>query len=81
MKQLNDKLLKLSVGASLAMATVFGWVGIAGAVTPTPEQLATDSGTAFRDTGIAIIAVLIPLAVALLLAKKALPWARRMLHV
>jgi hypothetical protein len=69
----------LALGAAFASLVVTAQVAMAQAATPV--DLAEDAGTSFRDTGIAVIAILIPLAVAFLLAKKALPWARRMLHV
>jgi hypothetical protein len=78
---MKNALLKLSVGTSTAIGGVLLWMGVSYADPVTPETLATSAGTSFRDTGIAVIAVLIPFAIALLLAKKALPWARRMLHV
>lgn len=69
--------------AFLAVVTASLAVGIGTVLASpvTPESLATNAGTSFRDTGIAIVAALIPLAVALILAKKALPWARRLLGV
>lgn len=42
-------------------------------------SLATDAGTSIKDTAIGIITVLIPLAVGVYLATKALPWAKRMI--
>ena len=73
---------KVAVGASLVWALVLGVALDAFAQTAAdPVSLATDAGTDMRDTAIAVIAALIPLAVALLLAKKALPWARKFLHV
>ena len=72
---------KFAVAVGTVVTFLAVSVGMAYATAPTPVSLATDSGTDFRDTGIAVIAALIPLAVALILAKKALPWARRMLGV
>lgn len=73
---------KIAVGAYVAVVAVlaFGSAAFA-AAPPTPVDLATSAGSDFLSVGIAIIGALIPLAVGLLLAKKALPWARRMLHV
>ncbi len=42
-------------------------------------DLATEAGTGFRDVGIAVIAVLIPLAVALMCAKWVLGFVHRMM--
>ncbi len=42
-------------------------------------ELASEAGTQFRDVGIAIIAILVPLAVVLLMARWVLSVARRML--
>ena len=78
---MRDKLLKFSVATTVALGAVLGSVGMAWAQTATPVDLAEDAGTSFRDTGIAVVAILIPLAVAFMLAKKALPWARRMLGI
>ncbi len=58
------------------------FLAVVGLVTgATAVNLAQDAGTALRDTGIAVIVVLIPLAVALALAKMALPWAKRFLMI
>lgn len=74
----------------LAIAFLVMSVSIASAVpafaTPTttaqsPVDLATTAGNSMRDISIATIAALIPIAVVVLLAKKALPWARKFLHV
>ena len=71
----------VALGAAFSAVVLSASVAVAQVVTPTAETLATDAGESFRDTGIAVVAVLIPLAVALILAKKALPWARQMLHI
>lgn len=72
---------KFTVAIGTVVAFLSVSIGMAYAATATPESLATSAGTSMRDTGIAVIAALIPLAVALILAKKALPWARRLLGV
>lgn len=66
--------------AAVIAGSLYG-MGSAFAQTVTPESVATSAGTSFKDTGIAIVGVLVPLAVLLLLAQKALPWARRMLGI
>lgn len=80
---MNTRLARIGAALSVVSTFIVVTCGAALAQTsaPTPESLATDAGTSFRDTGIAVVAVLIPLAVALILAKKALPWARQMLHI
>lgn len=58
------------VGASIAFA------GVAGATPSDAETVATTAGTSFKDTGIDVITVLVPLAVGLIVAKRAFAMAR-----
>jgi hypothetical protein len=52
-----------------------------GAVDSTAVTTATDAATSLKDTGTAVILALIPLSVGFILVRKALPWARKMLHI
>jgi hypothetical protein len=79
---MRNKTSKAAVALSTVIVGVLLSTGVAFAqAVTTPEGLATSAGTSMRDTGIAVIAVLIPLAVALALAKMALPWAKKFLKI
>ena len=65
--------------APATTTTAVGGGGPPATVSGDAVGMASDTGTLFRDTAIAVIAALIPLALAVLLAKKALPWARGLL--
>ncbi len=71
---------KLGVGAALTLSLVATLAGVAhAAVDSAVVDLATGAGTSIKDTAIAVLTVLIPLAVGVFLARKALPWAKRMI--
>jgi len=79
---MRDKTSKVAAAVTTIFVGVLLSSGVAfAAAAQTPESLATSAGTSMRDTGIAVIAVLIPLAVALALAKMALPWAKKFLKI
>ncbi len=78
---MRDKTSKAAAAVTTIVVGVLLSTGVAFAAATTPEGLATSAGTSMRDTGIAVIAVLIPLAVALALAKMALPWAKKFLKI
>ena len=72
---------KLAFGLALTVSVVTGLAVAASAAVDTGVvDLATSAGTSIKDTGLAILTVLIPLAVGLYLARKALPWAQRMIR-
>lgn len=70
--------------AAGALAGV-GSVAVLGSSTFAAEDtavtgLATDAGTDIKDTAIAVVGALIPFGVSVYLVKKALPWAKSMIH-
>jgi hypothetical protein len=70
---------KIGYGFAIATALVAGITTSAfAAADASVVSLATDAGTSIKDTAIGVLTVLIPLAVGVFLARKALPWAKRM---
>lgn len=72
---------RAAAGAVVGM----GSLAFAGASTFAAEDtavtgLATDAGTDIKDTAIAVVGALIPFGVSVYLVKKALPWAKSMIH-
>ncbi len=71
---------KVGYGFAATVAIVTGFATQAFAAADTGVvTLASDAGTSIKDTALGIITVLIPLAVGVYLARKALPWAKRMI--
>jgi hypothetical protein len=72
---------RAAFGASVGV----GSLALMGAQTFATEDtavtgLATDAGTDIKDTAIAVVGALIPFGVSVYLVKKALPWAKSMIH-
>lgn len=64
------------VGAFVAMAGIAAAAPDADTVT-----LSTGFATTLKDTVLAIITAVVPMALTVLLARRALPWARRILGI
>lgn len=62
--------------AVVTFAVFAGLAGVAGASPSDAATVATTAGTEFKDTGIEVIKVLVPLAVGLIVAKRAFNMAR-----
>lgn len=73
---------RVYVTMAVVALSLFAMAGIAGAtVDSSVVTLTTTSATDMKDTALAVITAIVPLAVAVLLAMKAIPWARKFLHV
>lgn len=73
---------KLSAAVLTVCASIFLFASAASATVSTEAvDTATSVAGDLKDTFLAVVAVLIPIAVTILLVKKALPMAKRWLHI
>lgn len=64
----------------LTVASLVGSAAAAFAVVDSSVvDIAQNAGADFKDTAVAVIVVLVPLAIGIFLARRALPWAKQML--
>lgn len=71
--------------SAFALAVVGAFVAFTGiasaAADATTVTQSTDFATTLKDTVVAIITAVVPMALTVLLARKALPWARRIIGI
>jgi hypothetical protein len=68
--------------ASVVVGVIAASMGMAhAAADATTVTSATDFATTLKDTVVAIIVAVVPMALTVLLARKALPWARRIIGI
>lgn len=75
---LNKASVRTYVVLSTVLATLVGGTALAGATVDSDVvDAATTAGTDLKDTAIAVILVLIPMAIAVFLTAKVISWAKR----
>jgi fluoride ion exporter CrcB/FEX len=73
---------KRSAAFLVIVGTLAAFTGVASAAADaTTVTSATDFATTLKDTVVAIIVAVVPMALTVLLARKALPWARRIIGI